>query len=71
VALGSEVHDRVRLVRGQNLPHRGTIGDVGLDQQMAAMVPRLLQRLLRGSVGQLVHIDDGVIRLAHQMAYNG
>ena len=67
VALGGKVHDRVGLVRRQYLPHRGLIGDVGLYQKMAAMVPRLLQCLLGGRVGQLVHIDDGVIRLAHQM----
>ena len=61
MALGRQMHHRVGLVRGEYLAHRGGIGDVGADQHVTVMAARLLQRLLRCGIGQLVDIDHHVV----------
>jgi len=71
VALGREVHHRVGVVRGEHLAHRRGISDVGLHQDMAVMVPSLLERILGGGVGHFVDVDHDVAGLADQMADHG
>ena len=71
VGLRREVHHRVGLVGREDLAHRGGIGDVGADQHVARMAACLLQRLLRGGIGQLVDVDHHVVGVAHQVAHHG
>ena len=71
VAFGREVHHRVGLVRREHLPHRRGVGDVGADQDVAVVRPRLLQRVLGGGVGHLVDVDHHVVGVADQVADHG
>ena len=68
MALRRKVHHRVGLMRREDLPHRGGIGDIGADQHVAAVPACLLQRLLRRGIGHLVDIDRHVVAVANQVA---
>ena len=70
MAFGREVHHSVGLLRREDLAHRGGVGDVGTDQHVAVVGPRLLQRLLRGRIGQLVDVDHDVVAVPHQVAHH-
>jgi hypothetical protein len=70
MALRCEMHHRVGLVRREDLAHRGGVGDVGADQHVAVVCSRLLQRLLRRGVGQLVDVDHDVAAVPHQVAHH-
>ena len=70
MALRRQMHHRVRLMRGEYLPHRRRIGDVRAHQHMAVVPARLLQRLLGGRVGHLVDIDHDVVGVAQQVPHH-
>jgi hypothetical protein len=65
-----QMHDRIRLVRGERGPHRLVVRDIGPDQDMTAAVPRFLKRRLGRGVGHLVDVDDGMIRLPDQITHD-
>ena len=71
MTLGGEVHDRVRVVRGEDLPHRVGVGDVCADQRMACVAPSLLERVLGRGVRHLVDVDDRVVGIADQSPDHG
>ena len=71
MAFGRQMHHRVGIVGREHLAHRGGVGDVGLDQDMAVVPKTFLQRVFRGGVGHLVDIDDDVIGVAQQVAHHG
>ena len=71
VAFGGEVHHRVGTVCLEHLLDRGGVGDVGLDEEVAGVAARLLERLFRGGVGHLVHVDHAVVGGADEMADHG
>ena len=71
MALGREVHHGVGAVGGEDVAHRGGVGDVGAEVPMAWMGARLLQRVLGGGVGHLVHVHDVMVGGADQVADDG
>ena len=71
MALGGQMHHRVRRVGGEHLAHGGAVRHAGADQHMPVVAPPLLQRLLRGGVGHLVDIDHHMVGVAQQMTHHG
>jgi hypothetical protein len=71
MALGREMHHRVRLMLGEGRPHRPGIDDVRPQQRVPGMPGRFLERLLGGGVGHLVEVDHVVAGAAHDMPDDG
>ena len=71
MALGGQVHHRIRPVRGEDLLHCRKIGDIGAHQNMPRVGARLLERILGRGVGHPIHIDDAMVGAADQVPHHG
>ena len=63
MAFGGKVHDRARPVRLQQFRHLGAVTDVGLHEDMAAVVPQTNKIIQIAGIGQLVVIEDWLVAL--------
>ena len=68
VRLGGEVQDGARPVRLEDRPHRGRVGDVGLDEDEAGVALAFGKAGAVAGVGQLVHDDDAGRGLLERVA---
>ena len=68
MTFGRQMHHRIRLAGREDVLHCGRVGDIGTDQLVAVAVDRPFQRIFRRRIGHRVDIDDGMIRIANEVA---
>ena len=56
-----EMHDARRAVRGEDRAHGGGVADVGVDVDMARVVPPVAEALGAGRVGHAVDVHHHLI----------
>ena len=62
VALGGEVHDGARAMRGEQVPDPLALADVALHETVPRVVAHRVQIAGVAGVGQLVEVDDRLAR---------
>lgn len=63
MAFGGKVDDRAWSVLGQQARHQGAVANVALHEQVARIALQPRQRFQVARVGQLVEVDDALLRV--------
>ncbi|MNZ16353.1 hypothetical protein D3C78_333260 [compost metagenome] len=71
MALGGQVHHRIRLVQGKHPIQFGTVADIHRLKRITLTCRYIGQRFQIPSIGEFIKVDNGILGITDDMAHYG